>query len=183
MQIKEKHPTPFHDRSNVIGKSHCCRLGRARPILPAQPHPMTQAPIHYAPHETRPSGARSCQQPASVESESNHLMLNLIALISPCLQLLYPELKVHASCLFWVPWVIRKSFGTARVGPSWWSAVPWRRSRAERDIWCALSPAGITQFKHSLVYWGFLWYTIENHSGKLEVLSLLRLLNYSIKQY
>lgn len=134
MQIEEKHPNPFHDRSNVIGKSQCCSLGRARPILPAQPHPMTQAPIHYAPHESRPSGAHSCQQPTSVESESNHLMLNLISLISPCLQLLYPELKVHASCLFWVPWVIRKGFGTAREGWAGGVLCPGRRSRVERDV-------------------------------------------------
>lgn len=44
MQIGENHPNPFCDRSNVIGKSHCCSLGRAGLILPAQPHPMTQAP-------------------------------------------------------------------------------------------------------------------------------------------
>lgn len=134
MQMEEKHPNPFHDRSNVIGKSHCCSLGRARLILPAQPHPMTQAPIHYAPHETRPSGAHCCQQPASVESESNHLMLNLISLISPCLQLLYTELKVHASCLFWVPWVIVRALGPP--GWDWGGGVlcTWRRSRVERDI-------------------------------------------------
>lgn len=125
-------------------------------------------------------GAHCRQQPASVESESNHLMLNLISLISPCLQLLYPELKVHASCLFWAPWVIRKSFGTARVGPSWCSAV--LLCLEQKGVFsCALHPAGITPFKYSSVSGLSATYAVENHSGKLEVHS--DFLNYSSKQY
>lgn len=64
--MKKKHPNPIHDRSNVIGKSHCCSLGRARLILPAQPHPMTQAPSIL--HRMKPD------LPAHTPASSPHLL-------------------------------------------------------------------------------------------------------------
>lgn len=155
--------------------------GESWPHPPSPATPDDSGSIHSAPHETRPSCTLSCQQPASVESESNHLMLNLISLISPCLQPLYPELKVHASCLLWVLWVIHKSLGTAREGWGWWSLCPGEGLQHKGIFWRALSPAGITQFKHSVLGLSAT-HTVENHSGKPEMHSVLRF-PYSIKQY
>lgn len=81
MRVEEKYPNPFHDS----GSGKCQGWGElpssARPGLPATPRDSGSASIMHhmksGPH----------QQPASVESESDHLMLHLISLISPCLQL------------------------------------------------------------------------------------------------
>lgn len=120
----------FVTEAMAVGRA---TAGDSLPHLPSPvswPHPMTQAQHPSIMHhmksdllaDTLPSNTQS------VESESDHLMLNLISPISPCLQLVYMELKVHVSCLLWVLWVILKSSGIARVQLRWWSAAQWEKS-------------------------------------------------------
>lgn len=158
MQIEQKPLNPFHDRSNGIGKDHGFSLVRACHIFLTQSPDHTQwlrLSIHYAPHEIRPSAAYPCQQPASVESESNHLMLNLISLISPCLQLVHRELEVHASCLFWV----LQELGYHKGGRVQCSG---KNLFVEKNIMMCCKSCRSS-------YWGFLQHITESHSGKLEI--------------